>query len=81
MENLVLEFSKSLFSLANMIFTLIFLKSFWDNNDINSLEIGFFIWGMIYFIATTCILLEENKRRKENDRFSIWNDDDGDNDN
>ena len=81
MGELVLEFSKSLFSLANMIFTLVFLKSFWDNNDINSLEIGVFIWSILYFMAATGIILEKNRRRKENDRFSIWNNDDGDNDN
>ncbi len=64
MGTLLLEFGKSLFALANMVFTLVFLKSFWDYNDTRGLIIGIVVWISSYAIGSTCICLSNKELKK-----------------
>ena len=65
MGEIFLELGKALFSLANMLFTLIFVRSFWDYNDIRSLIIGIVVWVSSYALGFIFIYLASRKEFKQ----------------
>jgi hypothetical protein len=62
MSVLLLELGKSLLTLGNMLFTLIFIKHYVDNKDIVSLIVGVISFIALYFTAIKLIKKADKKR-------------------